>query len=189
MRGRVARCHTFTSFQLLGEVSRQHRSCVFDQLLETLQRQQGPLGQELAADGFADCAPERQAGFEREALQRVDGAFADAAGGGIDDAQQRNRVVGILDDFEVRDQVFDLGALVEGESADHVIFQAVAAHGLFKQARLRVGAVEHGGARSLASFGGLAQILGDVVGGEEGFVLAVGGFVVADLGAALAVGP
>ena len=84
-------------------------------------------------------------------FERIDGAFADAAGRRVDDAQQRDRVIRILDDFQIRDQVFDLGALVERKSADHVIFQAVAAHGFFKQPRLRVGAVEHGGARSFAA--------------------------------------
>ena len=57
---------------------------------------------------------------------------------------------GILDDFQVRDHVFDLGALVKRKAADHVILQLVAAHGFFKQPRLRVGAVEHGGAGVLA---------------------------------------
>ena len=59
----------------------------------------------------------------------------------------RNRVIGILDDFEVRNHVFDLGALVERKSADYFVLQAVAAHGFFKQAGLRVGAIEHGGSR------------------------------------------
>src|ERR1700722_9270886 len=126
-------------------------------------------------------------------LERVDGAFAEAAGGSVDYAQERDGVVGILYHFQVGDEVFDFGALVERESADHFVFQAVTAHGFFKQARLRVGGVEHGGAGSFAAVFGMrgcfAQIFGDVVGGEQGFVLAVGGFVVADLGAALARGP
>ena len=67
-----------------------------------------------------------------------------------------------------------------------MIFQTVAAHSFFKQARLGVSAVEDGGARGISALGGFAEILGDVVGREEGFVLAVGGFVVSDLGAALA---
>src|SRR5580692_145921 len=126
-------------------------------------------------------------------LERVDGAFAEAAGGSVDYAQERDGVVGILYHFQVGDEVFDFGALVERESADHFVFQAVAAHGFFKQPRLRIGAIEHGGAWSLAAvfilLRGLAQIFGDVVGGEKCFVLAVWGFVVADFGPALARGP
>ena len=74
-----------------------------------------------------------------------------------------------------------------------MVLETIAAHGLFKQPRLRICAVEHGGARSFTArvFGttGLAQIFCNVVGGEERFVFAVGGLVVADLGAALARSP
>ncbi len=128
-------------------------------------------------------APERQAGFEGNLLDDFHGRFADSAHRRVDDAQQRNRIIRILDDFQIRNHVLDLGALVERKAAHDVILQLIAAHGLFKQTRLRVGAIEDGGARCLAIaiLGGFAQIFGDEVGGEEGFVLAVRSFVVADL--------
>ena len=91
--------------------------------------------------------------------------------------------------FRVRDHVFDLGALVEGESADHFVLESVAAHGFFEQARLRIRAVEHGGARSFAVLGRLSQIFCDVVSGKERFVFAVWSLVVAYLGATLARSP
>ena len=78
-RASDARAHTLV--QLFGEGSRQHGSGVFDQLLKILQRRQGSLRQKLTADRFADRAPQRQSGFERESFQRVDRAFADAASG------------------------------------------------------------------------------------------------------------
>src|ERR1035441_2033383 len=47
-------------------------------------------------------------------------------------------IVGILDDFEIRDQVLDFGALVETKASHNVVVQLIAAHRLFHQARLRV---------------------------------------------------
>ena len=113
-----------------------------------------PTVHAAAATGGEIASPSRspkgEASFECEPLDGFNRRFADAAGGGIDDAQERNRVIGILDDFEIRDHVFDLGAFVEREPAHHVILEPVAAHGLFKQARLRVRAVEDGGAGGFA---------------------------------------
>ena len=66
-----------------------------------------------------------------------------------------------------------------------MIAEPVAAQRFFKQARLRVGAVEHGRARAGALLAALLHVPGDVVGGEQRFIFAVGSLVVSDPGAAL----
>ena len=70
-----------------------------------------------------------------------------------------------------------------------MILEPVAAHALFIEPRLRIGAVENGGASILTLIDSFAQKFRNVVGGEESFVFAVRSFVVTDLGAALARGP
>ena len=92
--------------------------------------------------------------------------------------------------FEVRDHVFDLGALVKAESSHNVVLELVAAHCLFHQARLRVGAVQNRSPRRLPAFASrLPKILGNVIRRKQGFILAVRSFVVSDLRPAAAVGP
>ncbi len=95
----------------------------------------------------------------------------------------------VLHQLHVAEDVLDLGAVVEGEAADHVVLDLVAAQRLFHQPRLRVGAIEHGAAREIFLGAGFAEVSLDAVGDEERFVLAVGSFVVADERAALAGGP
>ena len=73
-----------------------------------------------------------------------------------------------------------------------MVLDLIAAEGLLHEARLGVGAVEDGAAWGfdgvVGSGGGFAEVFGDAVGDEEGFVFAVGGFVVADERAAFARG-
>ena len=119
----------------------------------------------------------RSRGFER--------SFADAAGRRVDDALQSHGVVRIADEAQIAEQVLDFGALVEAESADHGVADVVAAQRFLNQARLRVGAVEHGAMRRLRRFAFrtsrvLAEKCLDAVGDEQGFVFAVGRLVVAD---------
>ena len=99
----------------------------------------------------------------------------------------------VLDELEVAEDVFDFGAVVEAEAADHVVLDLIAAERFFHEARLRVGAIEDGAARRFDGVvgpgGGLAEVFVDAVGDEERFVFAVGSFVVADERAAFAGGP
>jgi len=93
---------------------------------------------------------------------------------------------------KVAEHVSDLGALVKAETADHGVADVVAAQGLFHQARLRVGSVEHGAVRApsgVLRFGGfrlLTQEGLDAVSDEEGFVFAVGRLVISNERARLA---
>jgi len=98
--------------------------------------------------------------------------------------------VRVEDELHVAEDVLDFGAVVEGEAADHVVLDLIAAQGLFHESRLRIGAVEDGAAGRVFSGAAVcgAEILLDAVGDEEGFVLAVGRLVEADHGAALARG-
>ena len=110
--------------------------------------------------------------------------FADAARRRVDDALQSHRVVRIANQAQVAEHVFDFGALVEAESADHGVADVVAAQRFFNEARLRVGAVEDAQWPLAGSCVSDEPVLPEkrlnAVGDEEGFVFAVGGFVVAD---------
>ena len=66
---------------------------------------------------------------------------------------QRHGVVRIADEAEIAEQVFDLGALVKAESADHGVADVVAAQSFFDEAGLRVGAIEDGAVRHSFAFG------------------------------------
>ena len=89
--------------------------------------------------------------FQERGVPGSRGGFADAARRGVDDALQRHGVVRIADQAEIAEQVFDFGAFVEAESADHGVADVVAAQGFFNEARLRVGAVEDGGIAALVA--------------------------------------
>ncbi len=174
----------------LAKNSQMHRARVFNQVDKTLDRSQRPWRQQSLTNRFVDRAPHRRSRLQRDALDGFHRGLANASRRHVDHALQRDRVVGISEDFQIRDHVLDLGAFVETEASHNVVVQLVAAHRLFDQPRLRVRSIQDRRARCLAVFGlALAQILRDEIGGEERFVLAVGCFVVAELRAALPVGP
>ena len=174
--------------EFLGEVGAEHGAGVFDEAAEVVEGCERARGKKLVFGGAGDGVPGADAGGESDALQRLHGGLADAAGGRVDDAGERDGVVRVEHQLHVAEDVLDFGAVVEGEAADHVVLDLVAAQRLFHQARLRVGAVEDGAAGKVFRAAGSAEVLLDAVGDEEGFVLAVGGFVVADERAALARG-
>ena len=95
-----------------------------------------------------------------------DGRLADAARGIIDDALERLLVVGVDDDAEVGDDVLHLLALVERLSAIDAIRDALLPQRLLKDARLGIGAIEHGELRqrTVASPLQLRDLRGDEVG-------------------------
>ena len=175
--------------KLLRESGLQQRVRVVDDALKAFERGECALRQQAPADGLADGVPGAGAGFERETLQGVQRGAADAAHRRVDDALQPNRIMRILHQLEIAQQVLDLGALVEREAADHRVLDAVAAQRLFHQPRLRIRAIEHSDAGRLIAFAGLAQIFLDVVGDEQRLVFTVGRLVVADLGATLPLRP
>ena len=93
-------------------------------------------GQELVLDGTADGVPGAHAGGESHALEGLHGGFADAARWRVDDSRERDGVVHVLHELQVAEDVFDLGAVVEREAADHVVLDLIAAQGFFHEARL-----------------------------------------------------
>ncbi len=94
--------------------------------------------------GLPQRLPESVSHARRMRLQALQAGGADAALGRVDDAQQALRVGGVDDDREVRDEVADLGALVELGPADDLVGDRVAPELLLEHAALGVGAVEHG---------------------------------------------
>ena len=94
--------------------------------------------------------------FSRE-RQRVDhrlGAVADAALGHVEDAAQRDGVLGVGQHPQVRQDVPDLLALVEADPADDLVGQADPDEDLLEDTGLGVGAVEDGDVAGL----GLARV-------------------------------
>ncbi len=62
----------------------------------------------------------------------------------VDDTQQGLFILGVDDDAEVGQQVFDFLAVVEREAAIYLIRYVLLAQGFFHRAALGVGAVEDG---------------------------------------------
>ena len=175
--------------QLLGESRVKHGAGVFDQPAEGLERQTCAGRQKAIFQGALDCPPGAHAGLETEPLQNFQRGLADAARRGVDDACQCDRVIRVLHQLEVTQQILDLGAVIERETAHHGVGDSVATQRFFHQPRLGVGAVEYGGAGQILFFARTAHVLLNVVGDEERFVLSVGRFVVTNPRAALARGP
>ncbi len=67
---------------------------------------------------------------------------ADPAPRLVRDSLQRDGVVGVVDHLEVRDDVLDLGALVEARAADHLVRDGLADEHVLQHPRLRVRPVE-----------------------------------------------
>jgi len=80
-------------------------------------------------------------------LNGVHHAFPDAPGGRVDDPPQTDIVVRIEEQLQVGEGVLDLLALVEADAADDAVGEVLPAEGILEDARLGVGAVEHGGER------------------------------------------
>ena len=129
--------------KLAGEVGVHHGLGIENELAEGVKSHQGAGGNEPVADGASGGVPRGAVGFKGHALQGLEGGLADAARGGVDDTLQGHGIVGIANKAEVGEQVLDLSALVKAESANHGVGDVVAAEGLFDQARLGVGAVQH----------------------------------------------
>src|SRR6185295_12222327 len=98
----------------------------------------------LLFDHAADGGPYRKIVLEGVLLNLIDGGLADSARGGVDDAQQIDGIAGAKYDFEISEDVFNFGALIEAEAADHHILAAVAAEAFFDLAGLEVGPVKDG---------------------------------------------
>ncbi len=142
------------------------------------------------AVGLVDPAQRLREGDLLAGGQRVDhgfGALADAALGHVQDAAQRDAVLGVAEDAQVREDVADLLALVEAHAADDLVGQADPDEDLFEDTGLGVGAVEH---RDVARLG-VARVRQpvDLVGDELGLVVLGVGDVPGDAGALAGVRP
>src|SRR5216684_3638438 len=86
--------------------------------------------------------PERELAGQRILLHLLDGCAADPAGWSVDDAEQADGILGADQDLHIREDVLDLGALIEAEAADDDVLAPVAAQRLFNLARLRIGSIQ-----------------------------------------------
>ncbi len=72
-----------------------------------------------------DRRPHRQAIRQRELLDLLHRALAQAAGRRIDDPQQADRISRRQGHLQVRQHVLDFGTLIEAEAAHHGVAQVV----------------------------------------------------------------
>ena len=190
--GRLSACG-YIGGELACEVGIHHSLGVENQLAKRLDRRQRAVGNEAVRDSSANGVPGGLAGFKRKPLQRFEAGFADAANGRVDHSLQCHRVVRIADEAKIAEQVFDFGALVKAEPADHRVRDVVAAQCFLNQAGLRVGSIKHGTMRRSGVFSVrracLVQKGLDAVGDEQSFVFAIRRLVITNQRTTLAVGP
>ena len=120
-------------------------------------------------------------------VDALDRPVADAALGGVEDAAQRDRVVGVDEHAEVGERVADLAAFVEAHPADDLVGQPDADEHLLEHSGLGVGAVEDRdvGRPRVRVVGEPVDLLGD----EPRLVVLVVGDVADDARAVAGVGP
>ena len=119
-------------------------------------------------------------------LQLIDRRIADAAGRHIDDPAQAHDISGIMQHPQIGDDVLDLFAVVEPQTAEDPVRDAPVPERIFQGARLGVGAVED---RDLAQAPALVDFLLDGPADVARLVLLVRGLVAQDLLAAALLGP
>ena len=83
-------------------------------------------------------------GGSRPAREGGDVLVADATRGCVEDAQQAHPVGRVMDEAQVGDEILDLAPAVETLGADELVRQPGSHEGIFKCARLCVGAVHDG---------------------------------------------
>ena len=94
--------------------------------------------------GVAECLPEALAVFAAVLDGEVGGGVADAAGGGVEHAQQVQVRVRVVHHLQVADEVLHLLAVEEAACSDHAVGDVLLAHGGFELSALDVGAEEDG---------------------------------------------
>ena len=104
------------------------------------------LGAKHARLGCCDLAglEERAAVVARQLLDLLDRGGADAAARRVDDALDAHLVGRVHDHLEVGHDITDLGTVEESRAAHDLVGHARAQEHIFENARLGVGAVEHG---------------------------------------------
>src|SRR3954452_20976960 len=94
--------------------------------------------------GLRSRLPERDLALVGPRLEARERRVADAAPWPVGDAQERDRVIRVVEHLEISDEVLDLSALVEARAADHLVRHALTDEDVLEHAALRVGAVEDG---------------------------------------------
>ena len=128
---------------------------VVDDLDKGLHAVLGPRGQFHLVNPLAGI-PKGDLMTSGEAVDLFHGGRADSPRGDIDDTAHTQAIVGVQQDAQVGDQVFDLAPLVEPHPADDLVGNAVVDKLLFQRTRLTVGPVQHGEV-------GVAPVAGDTL--------------------------
>ena len=93
-------------------------------------------------DHLLERLPDALAAPRRLIEERLDGLLPDASRGDVEDPQQAHVVGRVRDEPEVREDVLDLGAVVEPQPADDPVGDVLAAELLLEEPRLGVDPVE-----------------------------------------------
>ena len=136
--------------------------------------------------GVARCLHQARAGGQRVRLEGRDAAVTDATARRVDDAPQRDVVVGVRDQLQVAEHVLDLAPLVEAHAPDHAVGHRQAHQRVLEHARLRVGAVED---RDVVERPPAPDVVLDLAHDGERLVLLVGRVVAGQLRTVLRLGP
>ena len=163
----------------------------FDEATDLLDRARVQQ-RDLALGGVDERLVEAAAGVLRMHGDTGLGSIADAASGGVEDASQAHRVVGVGDHPQVGDHVPDLFALIELGAADHLVRDAVADEHLLDRTGAGVGAVEDRDVGVLVARRPADRVVGQFLDllGDERRLLTIGvGDVADDEFAVTGVGP
>ncbi len=91
---------------------------------------------------FLECIPQLQAFYGRKCLESFKRPESDLSGGNVDNTQQRQCIVRIREGIQIGENVLHFLAQVELQPAEDAVGDAASHEGFFKDARLRVGAVQ-----------------------------------------------
>ncbi len=102
------------------------------------------LAKQVCFDSQSTSVDQADLAFGSQFFEFGDRLLADTSGWSIDRAFQRHIIARVVQHQQVTDQILDLFAEVKAKAADQLISNFVPRQDLFDQARLSIGAIEHG---------------------------------------------
>ena len=120
---------------------------------------------DITPRGVLQRLPKTNPPQARMRIDQAQGLIPNATARGINHPTQRHRILGIINNPQIRNDVTDLFALIKTGAADHTVINPVAHQHIFNSARRIIGAIHHRNVtKGIALIGQFVDFLRDKTG-------------------------